>query len=208
MDKKILAVIVVVIIVVVAIGGVAAFQVLNKGNQNPNSTPSPTPTPTASSTQTAEPTETATPTPSSSATTASTPSPTPLPSPAVTVAVTGSNYNASMGQNTQFDCVVTVNNHAYDSLMTQMLANQSITVTNTSNMQQVTGNFTTALQAILPQLQMNYGFSTSMTISNASNGQFTLTMNSDSATVLPGGIDVNTLGSALTSKITLLLAAQ
>jgi hypothetical protein len=157
----------------------------------PDSTPTPEPT--------------AMPTP----TTASTPTPThtPLPSPSVTVTVTGSNPQdrsvfgtwAGTGiQNTTFICTVTINNHVYDSFLSEFVTTQNITVVDMMSGMQVTGNISSTIFAVMPQLSINYGIASNMTISNVENGQFILTFYSKSPSVIPTtGFNYSTLENML-----------
>jgi hypothetical protein len=201
--SKVLAVIAVVIalVLVVAVVGLQA-GLFGIGEQQSTPTPAPTMTPTEC--PTATPTEapaTSTPQPTVEAT------PT-LPPPSLSVSVVGSDYNDEWGQFTTFTCTVTINNHGWDSLVSNFVAANDITVTDAMSMNQVTGDIATTLPAVFPQLNMNYGISESMVISGAVNGQFTITLHSEQKSVLSGGINTDTLASALTDKINILFATQ
>lgn len=208
-QKKTL-VIAVAVIAIALIATVAGYMsgVFTGGNNSPSN---PTPSPSVTQTPTATPTSsssTPTQSPTSSSTTQPTPSPTPLPSASLTVAVTGTNYNQTMGQYTEFDCAVTINNAAYNSLLNKFVNAQNITVSSGTTGNPVTGDLTTTLLASLPQLQMNYGFSGNVGVSTVQGDHFTLTFYSANPTVLPGGINTSTLADALTSHLNQMLATQ
>ena len=214
-QKKTLFIVVTAVIAIALIAIVAVYMsgVFTGGNNSP-SNPTPSPTLTATSTApienpTASPTSSSTnPTQSPTSSPTTQPTPTPLPAASLTVAVTGTNYNQTMGQYTEFDCTVTINNAAYNSLLNKFVNAQNITVTSGTTGNPVTGDLTTTLLASLPQLQMNYGFSSNVGVSTVQGDHFTLTFYSDSPTVLPGGINTSTLADALTSHLNQMLATQ
>ncbi|MGD6934417.1 MAG: hypothetical protein ACQCN5_09450 [Candidatus Bathyarchaeia archaeon] len=174
----------------------------------PTATPTLTPVASLTPTQTATPTSTPTATPDTSPSPTPQPTLTPLPSPQLSVNVTPSNYNETWAQYTTFVCTVTINNHAYDQLMTKFVNANNITVPylmNPSN--NITGDIAATLPAAFPQLDMNYGLLIT-SVSDTNNGQFTLTLESYKQTILLGGINVNTLSEALESNLEILIQTQ
>jgi hypothetical protein len=208
--SKIITALAIAVAAVVLIGIVAGFEagLFNTDRQNSSPTQTPTSNP---STSTPEPTVAPTDSPALTSTPSPTafaePTPTPPP-PSLHVTVAGSDYNDTMGQFTTFTCTVSVNNHAYDSLVSKLVAAQDITVTNALSNTPVTGDIAVTLNAVFPQLHMNYGISKDMTISSAINGQFTIILHSESVSSVPGGINTDTLAGALTDKLNQLLATQ
>jgi hypothetical protein len=171
-------------VAVIAVIAVVVTACFVGGLFNSSGTPKATPTPTATPTHTASPTATPTATPS--------PTPTPTPTPAYNVTIAETDYNATMGtgQNTTYTATVKITDHTFNQLVTMMLSEQNLNVT-ASNGTAITGNLTTVLPAMIPQITNEFGFYGNFTVSDASSGQFTITFVSENATTISGGIPTN-----------------
>jgi hypothetical protein len=184
-----------IVIAVIAVIAVVLTACLVGGLFNSSGNPQATPTPTA--TATATPTATPSPTPSP------TPTPTPTPTPSFNVSIVESDYNETMAQNTTYTATVKITDHTFNQLVTMLVAEQNLNVTETNNSTNtVTGNLTTVLPAVIPQLTSEFGFFANFTISDVTNGQFTITFVSENACTTTGGVPTSLLEQNLAYQLT------
>jgi hypothetical protein len=212
-SNRLIIIVIITIIAIVLVGAVAGLQTglfnLSVNNPTPAPNSSVTPTPILTQTPTITPTVSPTPIQTISPTTiaTSTPSPTPsLPAPSLSVTVATSDYSETMGQYTTFICTVKINNAAYNERLSNFASSQSITVTDvmSSNLAKVTGNLATTLPVAFPQLHMNYGMSNNIAVSSAENGQFTITLHSESKAV----VSLDNLSGAMTNQLNQIFTSQ